>query len=140
MDFAGSFQRLRQLAGNPVLTCVKPRSQWVSVPSGYTFSTAYESYVNGDGDEWQPASTADLSANDYVTVALLPGAGDAEIALMAGGLVDQGSRFGRVLPADAATVSAAQWLELDGFTYDLANSTPYPAGAAMWYSIMLRKR
>jgi len=140
MNYATSFARLRQLAGNPTLTCVKARAEWVSVPSGYTFDARYDAYLNGSGTVWLPTSTSDLNPADYVTVPFLPGAGDADLALVAGGLVDQGSRFGRVLPGDVATVQAAQWLELDGLAYNLGNVTAYPAGAAMWYSVRLDKR
>lgn len=140
MTYASSFHRLRQLAGNPVLTCIKPRAQWSSVPSGYTFNDDYDAYINGSGAMWMPTSTADLSSSDYATVPILPGAGDAQLALLAGGLVDTGSRFCRVLPGDLATATAAQWLELDGFTYNLAEATPFPAGAAMWYILRLTKR
>ena len=128
------------MAGLPVLTYVKPRAQWTSVPSGYTFDASYDAYINGAGTIWKPTSSASLSVNDYGTVAFLPGAGSLEKALTAGGLVDQGDRFGRILPGSLATVQAAQWLELDGMTYDLAEATPYPAGAAMWYVLRLRKR
>lgn len=140
MNYATSFARLRQLAGNPTLTCVKARAEWVSVPSGYTFDASYDAYLNGSGTVWKPVDTDDLNATDYVTVPFLPGAGNAEIALVAGGLVDQGDRFGRVLPGDIATVQAAQWLELDGFAYDLREATPMPGGAAMWYQIRMGKR
>lgn len=140
MSFATTFQRMRQLAGNPVLVCVKPRAQWTSVPSGYTFDASYDAYLNGSGTVWKPVDTDDLNATDYETVPFLPGAGNAEIALVAVGLVDQGDRFGRILPGDIATVQAAQWLEIDGFTYDLREATPIPGGAAMWYQIRMGKR
>ena len=128
------------MAGWPVLTCVKARTAWTSVPAGYTFDASYDAYINGAGTIWKPPSSAALAVNDYGTVAFLPGAGTLEKALTAGGLVDQGDRFGRILPGVLATVQAAQWLELDGMTYDLAEATPYPAGAAMWYVLRLRKR
>ena len=140
MNYAASFARMRSLAGNPLLTCVKARALWASVPAGYTFDASYDAYINGSGTIWKPTSSANLSSSDYSTVAFLPGAGTLEKALTAGGLVDQGDRFGRILPASLATVQAAQWLEIDGLTYDLAEATPYPAGAAMWYVLRLRKR
>lgn len=140
MTFAQDFTQMRALAGWPVLTCVKPRSAWTSIPSGYTFDVSYDAYINGAGTIWKPTSSAALAVNDYSTVAFLPGAGSLEKALTAGGLVDQGDRFGRILPGVLATVQAAQWLELDGMTYDLAEATPYPAGAALWYILRLRKR
>ena len=140
MTFAQDFTQIRALAGWPVLTCIKPRSAWTSVPAGYTFDADYDAFINASGAIWKPTSSADLSANDYVTVPFLPGSGSAEQALVAAGIVDTGSRFGRVLPDNIATVRAAQWLEIDGLTYDLAESTPYPAGAAMWYSLRLAKR
>jgi hypothetical protein len=140
VNYATTFARMRQMAGNPVLTCVKPRASWTSVPSGYSFNDDYDAYINSGGTIWKPTTTSDLSSNDYETVDFLPGAGNAELSLMASGLVDMGSRFGRVLPGDVATVQAAQWLELDGFTYNLAEVTPYPAGAAMWYVVRLSKR
>lgn len=140
MNAAAMFQRMRNLATNPVLTCVKPRAQWTSVPSGYTFDASYDAYINGSGTIWKPATSASLSATDYETVAFLPGAGTLEKQLTAAGLVDQGDRFGRILPGALAAVQAAQWLEIDSTTYDLAEATPYPAGAAMWYVLRLRKR
>lgn len=140
MNYESSFARMRALANWPVLTCVKPRAQWTSVPTGYTFDASYDSYINNANATWSPAKSTDLAVNDYTTVAFLPGAGTLESALTAGGLVDQGERFGRILPGALATVQAAQWLELDGMTYDLAEATPYPAGAAMWYVLRLRKR
>lgn len=140
MSFAQDFALLRSLAGNPTLTCVKPRSAWVSVPTGYTFDAIYDAFVNVGGEVWKPTSSAALNAADYATVAILPGAGTLEKSLVAGGLVDQGDRFVRILPASLATVQAAQWMELDSMTYDLAEATPYPAGAALWYILRLRKR
>jgi len=140
MSFAQDFAMMRQVAGSPVLTCVKARSAWTSVPAGYTFDASYDAYINSGGTIWKPTSSASLNAADYATVAILPGAGSLEKALTAGGLVDQGDRFVRILPGSLATVQAAQWLELDGMTYDLAEATPYPAGAALWYVLRLRKR
>ncbi|MBK9003488.1 MAG: hypothetical protein IPM41_06385 [Sphingomonadales bacterium] len=140
MTFEQDFTQMRALAGWPVLTCVKPRSAWTSIPSGYTFDASYDAYINSGGTIWKPTSSADLNAADYATVAVLPGAGSLEKSLTAAGLVDQGERFGRILPTSLATVQAAQWLELDGMTYDLAEATPYPAGAALWYILRLRKR
>ena len=140
MPFAQSFIRLRQLAGNPVLTCVKPRAQWVGVPSGYSYDADYDTFLNSGGDEWRPTSTADLSSNNYETVDILPGSGDASEVLTIGGVMDDGSRWVRVLPADVATVNAAQWYELDSLTYDTAEVTPFPAGAAQWYTVRLTKR
>lgn len=140
MSFAQDFALLRRIAGDPVLTCVKARSLWTSVPTGYTFDASYDAYLNAGGVVWKPASSADLNAADYTTIAILPGAGTLEKSLVAGGLVDGGDRFARILPASLATVQAAQWLELDSMTYDLAEATPYPAGAALWYILRLRKR
>ena len=140
MSFAQDFAMMRQVAGSPVLICVKPRAAWTSIPSGYTFDASYDAYINGSGTVWKPTSSASLNAADYTTVAILPGAGTLEKSLVAGGLVDQGDRFVRILPASLTTVQAAQWLELDSMTYDLAEATPYPAGAALWYILRLRKR
>jgi len=139
-NYSASFNRLRNLAGNPELTCVKPRSEWLSVPAGYTFSDDYDAFVNGSGAVWKPDDSGDLSAADLATVPFLPGGGESEEALVASGLVDQGTRFGRVLPGDIATVRAAQWLELDGYTYDLAEATAHPGGRAMWYALRMTKR
>jgi hypothetical protein len=140
MSFAQDFAMMRQVAGSPVLICVKPRAAWTSIPSGYTFDASYDAYINSSGTVWKPTSSAALNAADYATVAILPGAGTLEKSLVAGGLVDQGDRFVRILPASLATVQAAQWMELDSMTYDLAEATPYPAGAALWYILRLRKR
>ena len=140
MSFAATFARLRQLSGSPVLTCVKPRAQWTGTPSGYTFDNDYDMFLDGDGNQWTPTSAADLSANDYVTVPFLSGAGDAEIALSAAGLVDDGTVFGRILPGDQATVAAAQWLELDGLTYNKTALTPMPRGVGTWYALRMDKR
>ena len=106
------------------------RAQWTGTPSGYTFDNDYDMFLDGDGNQWMPTSTSDLSANDYVTVPFLSGAGDAEIALSAAGLVDDGTVFGRILPGDQATVAAAQWLELDGLTYNKTALTPMPRALA----------
>lgn len=140
MSFAQDFALIRHVAGSPVLTCVKPRAQWTAIPTGYTFDADYDVFVNSGGVTWKPASSASLNAADYVTVPFLPSSGNAEQQLVLAGVVDQGSRSGRVLPTDIATVQAAQWLEIDGFTYDLAEATPMPAGAALWYSLRLSKR
>lgn len=140
MTYAVSFARLRRLAGNPELTCVKPRSQWASVPSGYTFSDDYDAYVHSSGASWKPSSSSDLSSADYATVPFLPMDGTAANTLAMVGMVDTGSRYGHILPANIATVQAAQWMEIDGFTYDLAEATPMPAGAAQWYAVRLTKR
>ena len=140
VNYAASFHALRNLAGNPVLTCVKPRTEWTSVPAGYTFDESYDAYLNVGGTVWKPVDTDDLAIADYTTVPFLPGAGNAALELVAGGLVDTGSRFGRVLPGDIATVRAAQWFEINGFTYVLGDASPFPAGAALWYSLRLDKR
>ncbi len=140
MNYVATFQRMRAMAGYPVLTCVKPRAQWTSVPSGYTYDADYDAYINNAGATWKPASIVNLAVNDYTLIRFLPGSGNADQQLVMAGLVDQGQRVGRVLPGDIATVQAAQWLELDGYTYDLAEATPMPAGAAMWYQLRLAKR
>lgn len=140
MAYAQDFTQMRAMAGWPVLTCVKPRAQWTGVPTGYTFDADYDAFINSSGVIWKPTSSTALSTSDYVTVPFLPGSGSAETALAAAGMVDTGSRFGRILPANLATVQAAQWLELDGYTYDLAEATANPAGAALWYSLRLAKR
>jgi hypothetical protein len=140
MNYAATFQRMRLMAGNPVLTCVKPRAQWASVPTGYTFDADYDAYINVGGETWKPETSASLGSNDYETVPFLPGSGNADQQLVMAGVVDQGQRMGRVLPGNVATVQAAQWLELDGYTYDLAEATPMPGGAAMWYMLRLTKR
>ena len=36
--------------------------------AGYTFDNDYDTFLDGDGNQWTPTSTADLNANDYVTV------------------------------------------------------------------------
>ena len=140
MNYAATFARLRAMAGWPVLRCVKPRTSWVSVPSGYTFSDDYDAYLNSGGTVWKPATSADLASNDYTLVPFLPGSGEANEQLTVMGVVDQGQRMGRVLPRDITAVKAAQWLELDGFAYDLAEATAMPGGAAMWYMLRLTKR
>lgn len=140
MSYATDFGLMRQIAGNPVLTCVKPRAEWTAIPAGYTFDADYDVFVSSSGATWKPASSAGLNAADYVTVPFLPSSGNADQQLVLAGVVDQGSRFGRILPADIATVQAAQWLEIDGYTYDLAEATPMPAGAALWYDVRLSKR
>ena len=105
MNYASTFARMRQMAGNPVLTYVKARTAWTSVPTGYTFDASYDAYINSGGTIWKPTSSASLNAADYATVAILPGAGSLEKALTAGGLVDQGDRFGRILPGSPALVN-----------------------------------
>lgn len=140
MNYAATFQRMRLMAGNPVLTCIKPRAQWTSVPTGYTYDADYDTFINNAGATWKPETASDLSTNDYATVPFLPGSGNADQQLVMAGVIDQGQRMGRVLPGNVATVQAAQWLELDGYTYDLAEATPMPAGAALWYVLRLSKR
>ena len=140
MTFATTFQRMRQLAGNPALTCVKPRSQWTATPSGYTFDVDYDLFINGAGAQWLPTSTSDLNAVDYVTVQFLPTRGRDELALVAAGLVQEGSQPGYVLPGDIATLQAAQWLELGGVTYTLGEQTAVPAGNPDRYSVRLNKK
>ena len=140
MNYAATFQRMRKIAGDPWLVCVNPREQWTSTPAGYAYDPEYDVFVNSDGDTWKPQSSADLHLCDATDVQFLPGSGEASEQLVMAGVVDQGQRMGRVLPGDVATVQAAQWLELDGYTYDLAEATPYPAGAPMWYTLRLSKR
>ena len=140
MTYASAFAQMRAMLGWPVLLCVKPRSQWASVPSGYAFSDDYDAFVNSGGAVWKPTDSGDLSASDYTSIPFLPGSGDNTEQLAMIGVVDQGQRTGRVLPADIATVRTAQWLELDGITYDLAEATAMPGGAAMWYAVRMTKR
>lgn len=140
MNYSSTFQRMRLMAGYPVLTCVKPRAQWTSVPAGYTFNDDYDLYINAGGATWKPTSSASLAIGDYATVPFLPGGGDANEQLVMAGVVNPGQRMGRVLPGDIATVQAAQWLEIDGLTYDLVEATPTPAGAPMWYTVRMEKR
>jgi hypothetical protein len=131
---------MRQMAGNPTLTCVKPRAQWTSVPTGYTFNDDYDLYMNAGGATWKPTSSASLAANDYALVSFLPGSGEANEQLAMAGIVNPGQRTGRVLPRDIATVQAAQWLEIDSLTYDLVEATAMPAGRPMWYVVRMEKR
>lgn len=138
--YAATFARMRRLAGSPRLVCVKPRAQWSSVPSGYTFDASYDAFLDSSGAVWKPTTSSDLSASDYVTVPFLPVGGSMAQALAAGGLVDEGTRYGHILTGDAVTVQVAQWLEIDGYAYNLAECTATPAGAPQWYVLRLTKR
>lgn len=140
MTYASTFARMRQLAGNPVLTCVKPRAQWTGTPSGYTYDEDADCFMNSSSETWRPASTDDLNANDYVTVPFLPMSGESALELSMAGIIDSGNRYGHVLPADKATVATAQWCELDGYTYNDVALTAMPGGAAQWYVVRLSKR
>ena len=66
---------------------------------GTRFDNDYDMFLDGDGNQWMPTSTSDLSANDYVTVPFWSGAGDAEIALSAAGLVTMARCSGASYPA-----------------------------------------
>ena len=141
MPFAQSFSRLRQLAGNPVLTCVKPRAQWVGVPSGYSYDADYDTFLNSGGDEWRPTSTADLSSNDYTTVEWLSmkSGGDKDV-LTIGGTSETGEKYGIIKSASMSTVANAQWFEIDSRTFDKAELTSVPSGVGTWYEVRLTKR
>lgn len=142
MTFAADFAMMRRLAGNPVLTCVKPRDQWTTTPAGYAYDADYDLFSSAvTGNTWKPASSNDLKAADYVTVKILPAVrGNASVMLDFGGIVNDGTRQCRVLPADVATIEAAQWFELDGYTYDRGAVIAAPPGAALWYEVELKLR
>ena len=81
MSFAQDFAMMRQVAGSPVLICVKPRAAWTSIPSGYTFDASYDAYINSSGTVWKPTSSAALNAADIQFG--VAGATDAFIAATA---------------------------------------------------------
>lgn len=137
MSYEQSFRRLRQLAGNPTMKVVKDREEWSSVvPSGYSYDADYDRFVSSSGTVWDE-TTVSLP---YTTVNILPSSGVAALDLAVGGITDTGDRRVRILPADKTTVEAGQWVELDGHKYDLGQITAFPAGAALWYDVELRKR
>lgn len=131
---------MRHMAGNPSLLCIKPRGEWANVPAGYSYSAVHDAFVDAGGQTWKPASSADLTAADVERVSVLPGWGSVEDQLTLYGIAPQGSRTMRCLPADIATVRAAEWVEIDGQTYDVSESTPLPAGTPVWYALRLTKR
>ena len=137
MSYSNAFVKLRELAGNPTMTIIDPRSTWGdSVPVGYAFDADYDRYINVAGTIWTPTS-ANVPTS---TIKILPSSGQLALDLEAGGLVPTGSRSVRILPADYAAVVAAEWCELDSQTYNAAELTPFPAGAALWYIVRLEKR
>jgi len=137
MSYVTAFAALRLLAGNPTMTTIDPRSTWGdNVPAGYSFDADYDRFVNISGTVWTPTS-GDVPTT---SVDILPGSGQLSIDLNAGGLIDTGSRSVRILPADYSTVKNAEWCELDSMSYDVGEITPFPAGAAMWYTVRLEKR
>jgi len=134
------FQAFRQLVQQhtgalPVLRCVLPRTLW-AVPTGYTYDAGLDAYTNLAGLTWTPV-TANLPCVD---VGILPSRGALEIDMVAGGLIDTGDRIVRILPADKAIIDSAAFFVLDGIEYNLAELTPNPAGAAMFYTVRLAKR
>lgn len=134
------FQAFRQLVQAhtgtaPVLRCILPRETW-AVPTGYAYDAGMDAYTNEAGNVWTPV-TANLP---YDTVDILSSRGNLDVELVAGGLIDTGNRTVRILPADKATVETAAWFVLDGIEYVLAELTPDPAGAPLFYTARLRKR
>lgn len=133
--YAQAFNLLRVMAGKPTMRCIRPRSTW-TVPSGYTFDTGLDRFVNSGGDVWEPV-TASLP---YDTVNILPPVGTELFELTAGGVVDSGSKSVRILAADRATVEAAQFILVDGLEYRVTESTPNVTGAPTGYTVRMTKR
>ena len=59
----------------------------------------YDTFLDGDGNQWMPTQHQRPERKRLCHRPVLSGAGDAEIALSAAGLVDDGTVFGRILPA-----------------------------------------
>lgn len=135
MSYETTFTALRNMVGRPTLRCIQARANW-TVTSGYSYDADYDRYVDSSGAVWEPV-TANLPYDD---IAILPSSGSALVELQAAGLIDAGDRVVRILPASKTTVEAAEFFTLDGFEYTLAECTPFPAGAALWYTVRLRKR
>lgn len=136
MTYATDFAALRIVAGSPTMRCIKPKAEWTGVPAGYSYDADYDAFVNISGTVWTP-TTADL---EYDDVDILPSFGNVEWELIPGGLSETGAQTVRILPADQATVEAAQFFLLDEVEYVLRECTPFPKGAALWYTVNMDKR
>lgn len=145
MSYASDFAMMRQMVGNPTMTCIDARSGWAAdnaVPAGYTYDADYDVYMDESGNTWKPDAGGSWGSGGEPSteVDILPSTGLATLELVSGGIIDTGNRTVRILPADLSTVTGAQWIELDGYTYDVEEASPFPAGNALWYTVRLRKR
>ena len=136
MTYATDFAILRSAAGSPTMRCIKPKAEWTGVPAGYTYDADYDSFVSGAGAVWIP-TTADL---EYDDVDILPSFGSVGLELIPGGVADIGNRDVRILPASKTTVTACLFVLLDTIEYVVRACTPFPSGAALWYTVELEKR
>ncbi len=134
MSYTEAFTTLRAMISNPTMRAIRP---WASQtpPAGYTYDATYGRHLSGS-TVWEPV-TASLA---YDSIAILPGSGSEIAQLTAGGVIPTGDRFVRVLAAVISTVEAAEFFVLDSVEYVLVESTPMPAGAALWHMVHLRKR
>lgn len=135
MTYVQAFNALHKMAGSPTMRCIQPRSAW-TVPSGYSFDTGLDRYVNGSGEVWEP-TTSNLP---YNTINILPPVGQELFELTAGGVVDSGSKTVRILAADRATVEAAEFIVLDSLEYRITESTPNVSGNPTGYTVRMTKR
>jgi hypothetical protein len=135
VSYATDFATIRAIAGNPTMTCVRPRTSWTNVPAGYTYDLAYDRYMSGS-TVWD--ETTVILASDSIEI--IPMDGQALLDLIQGGMITVGDRVVHIKAADYTTVNAAAWIVLDGTNYDKVEITPFPASVPLWYIVNLRKR
>jgi hypothetical protein len=136
-NYARDFAAIRAIAGNPTMTCVRPRTGWTSVvPAGYAYDLAYDRYVDGSDTAWDETSVTLPSDS----VDIIPMDGQTLLDLIQGGMITVGDRVVHILAADYTTVNNAAWIVLDSLNYDKVEMTPFPASVPLWYIVNLRKR
>jgi len=139
MTVATAFEALRRMAGWPIMTCVKPISDWgASIPNGYAYDDRYNEFINDAGAIWEPT----LSTLPGDSIPILAQAVTELFELAPVGLFETGDKRVTILPASKNTVEAAYAILLDDRVYEVREIAAWPSGASspLYYEVQLRQR
>ena len=134
-----TFRRARNRLGSPVLTAVRPITDWAdNLPAGYHYDEAVDSIHDYNGRPL--AVLSDYWTTDSVDIVPLAASEELQ-ALMVAGEVPAGSLEVVVLAANTTKMRAAWAALIDGIEYNIKSVTQYPPGSlAIFAGVRLAKR
>lgn len=120
------------------MAVIRPVSQW-SLPAGYAYDESVDAVVYGDTGDVLP-NPEEYWASDYIYIVPARAAADVR-ALVAAGIVPEGTTEVFILADDAEMVRQGHAVEIDGQWYDVVSVDHSPAGmGGIWARVTLRRR
>ncbi len=135
----GVFLRAWRAYGRPVLSAVRPRAVW-NLPAGWAYYAIHDAVLDTAGNVRRDDELAAYWVSDVVYIVPQTPSADQR-ALVAAGVVPNGTAEVFILPADLATVRDAFAIQMGGLWYDVVGLGAEPPGTTnAWYAMRLQRR